>query len=189
MLYLPHQNYTDMKIGIFCSANDNIDPDFFKLTEELGTWMATEGHTLVYGGCNIGLMECMGKAVHLGGGQTIGVIPSRMERGGKMSDYVDVHVPCDDLNDRKQLLMAQSDAFVALPGGVGTLDEIFTVAASKTVGYHNKKVVLYNMKGFWQSAIDLLDDLQKRGFVRGQWPDLIKVANSLDELRSLIANS
>ena len=106
-----------------------------------------------------------------------------------MSDYVDVHVPCDDLNDRKQLLMAQSDAFVALPGGVGTLDEIFTVAASKTVGYHNKKVVLYNMKGFWQCAIDLLDDLQTRGFVRGQWPDLIKVANSLEELRSLIANS
>lgn len=173
-----------MKIGVFCSANEQIDPDFFALTRELGTWMGQNGHTLVYGGCNIGLMECVGKAVHEAGGKTIGMIPTILDKNGRMSDHVEVCVPCNDLTDRKQLIMAQSDIFIALPGGIGTLDEVFTVAASRSVGYHHKKMVLYNMKGFWNSTIAMLDDMQQRGFIRGDWSELIVVANSLEEIKS-----
>ncbi len=175
-----------MKIGIFCSANDHIDADFFGMTEELGRWIGQNGHQLVYGGVALGLMECIGKSVHEAGGQTIGIVPQIIEKGGKTSGYVDVNIPCDDLSDRKQLLMAQSDLFIALPGGVGTLDEIFTVVASHSIGYHHKKVVLYNMKGFWASTIALLDDMQACGFIRGHWSDLIAVANSLDDIKRII---
>ena len=119
-----------MKISVFCSANDNITPEFFTLTAELGHWMGAAGHTLVYGGCNAGLMECIGKAVHEAGGRTIGVIPTNVEAGSRMSDYVDVEIPCDSLSDRKDLMLAQSDIAIALPGGVGTLDEVFSMAAS-----------------------------------------------------------
>ena len=171
-----------MKICIFCSANAQIDPDCFRATEELGQWAAANGHTIVYGGVNQGLMECVARAAHDKGGRTIGVVPTIVEKSGRTSDYVDIEIPCDNLSDRKQLMMDQSDVFIALPGGIGTLDEVFTVAASATIGYHSKPVILYNMKGFWNPLIRMLDDLQLRGMVRGHWRDYIRVASSIDEL-------
>ena len=175
-----------MKICVFCSANQQIDHDFFELTRELGRWAAKEGHTIVYGGVNCGLMECLAKAVKEAGGQTIGVVPMLVEKSGRTSDYVDVEIPCDNLTDRKQLMMDQSDVFIALPGGIGTLDEIFTVTASATIGYHQKPVILYNMKGFWDSLIAMLDDLHTKGVTRKAWRTYIQVADTLDELTKLI---
>jgi hypothetical protein len=175
-----------MKICIFCSANQQIDPDFFPLTAALGRWAAEAGHTIVYGGVNQGLMECVAQAAHDACGRTIGVIPMLVEKSGRASQYTDIEIPCDNLSDRKQLMMDQADVFVALPGGIGTLDEVFTVAASATIGYHQKLVVLYNMKGFWNPLIGLLDTMQQRGMVRGSWQQYIKVAQSLDELKQYL---
>ena len=175
-----------MKICIFCSANQQIDPDFFTITEELGRWAAEKGHTIVYGGVNCGLMECVAKATKEAGGHTIGVVPVIVEKNGRTSDYVDVEIPVDNLSDRKQLMMDQSDAFIALPGGLGTLDEIFTVVASATIGYHSKIVILYNMKGFWDSLIQLIDDLKQKGMIRGDWQDYIKTVDSIEEISRLL---
>ena len=175
-----------MKICVFCSANQQIDPAFFTMTEELGTWAAKNGHSIVYGGVNQGLMECLGKAVKEAGGRTIGVVPMIVENTGRISDYVEVEIPCDNLSDRKQLMMDQADVFIALPGGIGTLDEVFTVAASATIGYHDKPVILYNMKGFWDSLIALLDNLKAKGMIRGDWRDYIKTADSIEEISRLI---
>ena len=175
-----------MKIGIFCSANGQLDPDFFTMTEELGRWLATEGHTLVYGGVNSGLMECVARAVKQAGGRTVGVLPQIVVKSGRLSDYVDTEVLCDNLSDRKQLMADKSDVFIALPGGIGTIDEVFTIAAAHTIGYHDKRVILYNMKGFWGDMIAMLDRLQQRGMVRGEWRDYIAVANSLEEISELI---
>ena len=105
-----------MKIGVFCSANQQIDAEYFELTRQLGAWMAAQGHTLVFGGCDMGLMECVARAVKEGGGYTIGIVPTLIERGGHVSDYVDTKILCDNLSDRKDLLLAQSDILVALPG-------------------------------------------------------------------------
>ena len=162
-----------MKIAVFCSANKNIDPDFFTITEEMGKWMAENGHDLVFGGCNSGLMDCIGKAVKAHGGRTIGVVPTLVERGGRTFPDLDIEIPCDNL------------IFVALPGGIGTLDEIFTIAAAHTIGYHHKMVILYNMKGFWNSTIALLDDLAEKSMIRGDWRDVIEVADNLEELTKL----
>lgn len=175
-----------MKISVFCSADSDIDPDFFKLTRELGQWMGKKKHTLVFGGCNLGLMECLAEAVKSAGGRTIGVIPTRVEKNGSVSPSVDIEIPCDNLSDRKDLMVAQSDVSVALPGGIGTLDELFTVAAAHTIGYHHKKVILYNMKNFWAPLITLLDHLQDQGFIRGNYHDLILPARDLHEVQRLV---
>ena len=174
-----------MKICVFCSANEQIDAEFFTLTAELGKWAAESGHSIVYGGVNQGLMECVAKAAKTAGGRTIGVVPTKVEETGRTSDYVEIEIPCDNLTDRKQLMMDQSDVFIALPGGIGTLDEVFTVAASATIGYHHKPVILYNMKGFWNQLIALMDDLQARGMIRGDWHQYIKVAESLEDIKTL----
>lgn len=172
-----------MKIAIFCSANENIDPDFFTLTEELGRWIAENGHAIVFGGANFGLMECIAKSVFEAGGNTIGIVPSILLKGESVSDYTRVVIPCDNLSDRKDLMLAKSDVIIALPGGIGTLDEIFTIAAAATIGYHNKRVILYNMKGFWNSLIAMMDDLSAKGVIRGNWQEYISIANSLDEIK------
>ena len=178
-----------MKICVFCSANEQIDPAFFTLTEELGKWAAENGHSIVYGGVNQGLMECVAKASKEVGGRTIGVVPMIVEKSGRISDYVDVEIPCDNLTDRKQLMMDQSDVFIALPGGIGTLDEMFTVADSATIGYHQKPLILYNMKGFWDSLIALLDDLQAKGMIRGNWREYIKTADSIEQIASILGTN
>ena len=176
-----------MNICIFCSANSNIPTEYSERTSELGTWMGANGHTLVFGGCNLGLMECVAKAVHDAKGMTVGVVPTIVEKGGKVSDYVDVKILCDNLSDRKDLMIERSDVIIALPGGVGTLDEIFTVLAAASIGYHNKRVILYNISGFWDSLIAMLDDLKARGVLRAGFDDTVKVAHTLDEIAALIA--
>lgn len=176
-----------MNICIFCSANSNIPTEYFERTSELGTWMGANGHTLVFGGCNLGLMECVAKAVHDAKGMTVGVVPTIVEKGGKVSEYVDVKILCNNLSDRKDLMIERSDVIIALPGGVGTLDEIFTVLAAASIGYHNKRVILYNIGGFWDSLIAMLDDLKARGVLRAGFEDTVKVAHTLDEIAALIA--
>lgn len=175
-----------MKLCVFCSANQQIDHDFFEMTKELGRWAAENGHSIVYGGVNCGLMECLAKATKEAGGRTIGIIPTIVERRGGTSNYVDVEIPCDNLHDRKQLMEDQGDVFIALPGGLGTLDEIFTIVASATIGYHEKPLILYNMKGFWNSLIDMLDDLHSRGVTRKDWHTYIKVADTLEDIKKLL---
>lgn len=175
-----------MKLCIFCSANQNIDPEFFEKTQELGEWAAKNGHSIVFGGHDAGLMHTVSKAAKDAGGQVVGVVPRRIEEMGRLSPYLDVHIPTENLTDRKDLMMAQGDAFIVLPGGIGTLDELFTVAAAGTLKYHEKPIILYNMKGFWDALIALLDDLQSKGMVRGHWQNHIKVATSLDDIKSLL---
>ena len=178
-----------MKICVFCSANWQIDRTFFFRTDALARWAAREGHTIVFGGAGLGLMECLAKVMHEEVGRTIGVVPQILTRNGNQSKYTDVEVPCDNLNDRKQLMQDMSDAFIALPGGLGTLDEIFTVVAAATMGYHQKPVILYNMGGFWDSLIRMLDDLHSRGVTRKDWHTYIKVAHSLEEVKSALTQS
>lgn len=177
-----------MKIGIFCSANDNIAPVYFSVTEELGQWMGNNGHTLVYGGCDSGLMKCIGHAVHDNGGQCIGVVPDKVEQGGCTASCLDVHIPVDNLSARKDLMLLHSDVMVALPGGIGTLDEVFSVAAGNTIGYHTKRVLLLNINGFWDKAIEMLDHLQKQGMIRGDYHQYIDSAQDLQELTAKLAD-
>lgn len=178
-----------MKIAVFCSANDNIDQDFFKIAEELGQWMAENGHQLIYGGANCGLMERIGKVVCENNGRTIGFIPAILEQKKKKSQYVNVEIPCNNLSDRKELMISQCDIAIALPGGIGTIDEIFTLIASNLMGYHDKSIILFNAKGFWNSLIKMLDALSGQNMIRGDWHNTVLVANNLKELKTLIAET
>ena len=176
-----------MKLCIFCSANQNIDPEFFTMTEELGRWAARNGHSIVFGGHDAGLMHAVSKAAKEAGGQVIGVVPRKIEEMGRLSPYLDVHIPTGNLTDRKDLMMLQGDAFIILPGGIGTLDELFTVAAAATLQFHQKPIILWNMKGFWDSLINCMDDLQQKGVIRGQWQDYIFIVSKLTEIEQKLS--
>ena len=175
-----------MKICVFCSSNAGLDPDFSVMAEELGRWTAENGHDLVFGGHDAGLMHSVSKAAHEAGGRVIGVVPRVIEEMGKLSPWLDVHIPTENLSDRKDLMVLQSDVFIVLPGGIGTLDELFTVLSAATLGYHQKPLIVYNMKGFWNSLLSLLEDLEHRGVLRGSWHQQLHVASSLDEVAALV---
>ena len=170
-----------MNICVFCSAND-VAPQYVAAAEKLGRWLGREGHTLVYGGASLGLMEAVARAAHEAGATVVGVVPAILEKTGRASDHIDVRVLCDSLDDRKAIMVERSDLFVALPGGVGTLDEIFTVVAAASIGYHHKRVVLLNIDGFWDSLLAMLDDLQSKGVLRPGLKETLTVVTEVEKV-------
>lgn len=185
-LYLLTEDKMMDKIAIFCSASEDIEPVFFEKARELGAWMGQNKKTLVYGGANVGLMECVAKAAKDNGSEIIGVVPARLEERGRISDLLDVTFRTDNLSDRKDVMLNESDVAIALPGGVGTLDEVFHVMAAATLDYHRKKVIFYNIEGFWNGIIDFLVGLEAQQFAHHPLEGYFAVANDLGELTELL---
>lgn len=174
------------KIGIFCSASEMIAPIYFEKARELGNWLGLNGKTLIYGGANLGLMECVAKAAKEHGAFIMGVVPTRLEEQGAVSDLLDVTFRTDNLSDRKDVMLRESDVLVALPGGVGTLDEVFHVVASASIGYHGKKVILYNVDGFWDGLLAFLEEIKAKHFARRPMENFLSVASDLNELIEML---
>lgn len=144
------------------------------------------GATLVYGGARFGLMEATAQAAKASGATVVGVVPQILEERDRVSTLIDEKINCRNLSDRKDIMLERSDILVALPGGVGTLDEIFHVLAAAMIGYHSKRVVLYNVNGFWDSLMELLGSSKEKGFVRCDLERHLVVADSIDELEKYI---
>ena len=174
------------KIGIFCSASANIDKMYFDSARQIGKWMGETGKTLIYGGANLGLMECIARAVKENGGTVIGVVPTILEEKGRVSAYPDEVIQTHNLSDRKDIITEKSEVLVALPGGVGTLDEVFHVIAAASIGYHRKKVIFYNEAGFYNELFAALRAMESKGFARLPFSTYYEVANTLDELKEKI---
>lgn len=170
------------KIGIFCSACDNIDKMYFDSARHIGEWMGQTGKTLIYGGSNLGLMECVARAVKENGGTVVGVVPTKLEERGGVSTLLDEVIHTRNLSERKDVMTEKSDILVALPGGVGTLDEVFHVIAAASIGYHRKKVIFYNEYGFYDELLNTLTTIETKGFARKPFSTYYEIANTLDEL-------
>lgn len=170
------------KIGIFCSASGNIDKMYFDSARCIGRWIGETGKMLVYGGSNVGLMQCVAQAVKESGGKVLGVVPDKLEERGRVSSLLDEIIHTRNLSDRKDILIEKADVLVALPGGIGTYDEIFHTMASATMGYHAKKVILYNQQGFYDKLLEALEELEGKGFARRPLSTYMELANTPEEL-------
>lgn len=173
-------------IAVFCSASDDISSIYAEKASEFGAWMGQNHKNLVYGGSTGGLMEAVARAAKENGSLILGAVPSKLEENGKVSDLLDVNFRCDTLSERKDIMVRECDVCVALPGGVGTMDEVFSVMASATIGYHKKKVIFYNVNGFWNGIISFLEGLEEQRFSRGNMKSHYAVANTLEELSELL---
>ena len=173
-------------IAVFCAASEEIDSLYVLSATAVGNMLGRIGATLVYGGARFGLMEATAKAAKASGAKVVGVVPMILEERGRVSSLIDEKVNCRNLSDRKDIMLQRSDILVALPGGIGTLDEIFHVMAAATIGYHSKKVVLYNVNGFWNPLLATIDEMSQAGFVRGEFGKYLFVANNIGELEKMI---
>ncbi len=173
-------------VGVFCAASDRLDAAYYAMAREFGRWLGGRGLTLVYGGADSGLMECVAEGVKAVGGRAVGVVPRILESKRRVSRLVDEVVPCNDLNDRKAIMVERSDVLVALPGGIGTLDEVFTVMAAHSIGYHRKRMVLFALDGFWDGLVGVLEEMDRRHFINVPLDRYLSIARSWDELEAAL---
>lgn len=152
----------------------------------MGKWMGEHHKTLVYGGSHLGLMGILGRAVHENGGRLFGMVPTFLEEIGGVEPELDVTFSCAGLTDRKDLMLLESEVLVALPGGIGTLDEVFTVMGNRSINQDHKLVVFLNIEGFWNPLIRFLESLQQQGLLRHPLEEYFRVANTVEEVIALI---
>ena len=158
-----------MNITVYCGAAEGMDPEFIERARELGAWMASKGHTLVYGAGNSGMMGAVSDALIEGGGEAIGVTPRFFILAEETRDDLAEVVISDDMPTRRKWMIDNGDAFIALPGGMGTLDEITEVMTYKRLGLLgkvNKPVMVYNINGYYDRFFSFLDDMREQGFCR-----------------------
>lgn len=169
-----------MRICVYCSSSGDVAPGFGDLAEAFGRALAEAGHDLVYGGTAVGPMGRLADAVRDGGGQVTGVLPRIMVERGLADEAVDEQVVTDGMRGRKQAMEDAADAFAVLPGGFGTLEELFEMLTMKQLGYHDKAIVLVDLvrdgRGFWQPLLDLFEELYREGFAPRAYADLYHVA-------------
>ena len=177
------------KIGVFCSSSDQMAPSYYEEAERLGHWIGESGKTLVYGGAKCGLMEAVAQGVRKAGSiNVIGVVPKVLIERELVSECIGIRIPTEGLQDRKAWLMKLSDIMIALPGSVGTLDEAFSVIGETSIGLSSKKVIFWNINGFWNGLFKMLDEMKATGVQNKPIDDYLLRADSLDEVIELINN-
>ena len=137
-----------LAVAVYCSSSENVGQEYFAEARTLGKLIATHGHSLVYGGCAIGLMGEVARAVSQNGGRVLGVIPETIHAKGLAYDACDELMVTPSMHERKLAMEERADAYVALPGGFGTLEEFVQVLTLKSLHYHKKPIVLINLNAF-----------------------------------------
>lgn len=166
-------------ICVFCASSRTLDREWLDLASRAGAEIARRGHTLVSGGGRVGMMGALADGARAGGGHTLGIIPQVLVDLEVADTRSDELVVTDTMASRKTLMLDKSDAFLSLPGGLGTLDELFEVWTTATLGLHRKPVVLVDTNGFYRGLVDWLSRLGQTAFVRPAALELLTVVDSV----------
>jgi uncharacterized protein (TIGR00730 family) len=177
-----------MKVCVFAASSSRIDPAYIKAAGELGTVFAREGVHAVFGGGGIGLMGVFADAMIAGGGFVTGVIPGFMMDEGWGHSGVSDMVVTPDMSERKKTIFAMSDAAVALPGGVGTLEELTEVITLKQLGQFNKPIIIVNVNGFYDHLIEFFEHMYMGNFIRLEHKDIWQIVTTAEEVLPAILN-
>jgi len=178
-------------VCVYCGSSFGSDPAHEAAATRLGQIIAEAGLRLVYGGGSVGLMGTVANSALESGGAVTGIIPRFLEKREVMLETLEDLVITEDMHERKHLMFEKSDAFIALPGGIGTLEEAVEMMTWAQLGQHKKPVALANINGFWSPLLELLDHMRAQGYIRPdtEVPYLVakKVEDILPMLRASIA--
>jgi uncharacterized protein (TIGR00730 family) len=175
-------------ICVYSSSSSIVDKKYFVAARELGTKMAQRGMGLIFGGGMVGLMGETARAVHGANGKVVGVIPEALNEKGIVYENCDELIVTKGLRERKAIMDERADAFIALPGGFGTLEELLEIITLKQLRYHNKPVVVLNIDGFYDGLIQVFENIIQLKFAKVISRDLYHVAENVDEALSYIEN-
>ena len=183
---------------VYCGSSPGVNPRFAEVATQVGQWIGAHGGQLVYGGGRSGLMGIVAESTLAAGGRVIGIIPQALvDREVAHLNCTELHV-VDTMHERKRMMMDRADAFVALPGGIGTFEELFEVWTWRQLGYHDKPVGLLNVDGYYDTLLQFVGQVVREGFMRewqtglvstgadvaGLLPALVQAAGLSPEARS-----
>jgi uncharacterized protein (TIGR00730 family) len=176
-------------ICVYCASSDGIDQGYLDLAAAVGTRLAADGHSLVSGGGRVSMMGAVARAARAGGAHTVGVIPQHLVPYEVADTDADELIVVDTMRERKRVMDERADAFLALPGGLGTLEELFEVWTAGYLGMHAKPVVMLDPGGFYAPLWRYLEQLVGDGFVRQQALDRLGRARTVDEALAMLGTA
>lgn len=174
-------------VCVYCASSQGIDSSFVELAYQVGRRLAADGHSLVSGGGRVSMMGAVARGARDGGAHTLGVIPAHLVPLEVADTDADELVVVDTMRERKRVMDERCDAVLALPGGIGTLEELFEMWTSASLGMHAKPVIVLDADRFYAPLWEWLDALHERGFVRQSAIDTLVRARSVDEAFALLA--
>jgi uncharacterized protein (TIGR00730 family) len=173
-------------IAVFCASADGVDPVYRAVAVELGRKLAERGIGVVYGGAKVGLMQAIAESALAAGGHVIGVIPTVLvDLEVAHEGLTELHV-VDTMHTRKAMIGARGDAFIVLPGGFGTFEEMFEALAWQTLKIHAKPVVVLNTNGFYNTLLAFLDECVAQGMLTQEKREILLVAHTVDEALEML---
>jgi uncharacterized protein (TIGR00730 family) len=169
-------------VGVYCGSRSGVAESFEVAARAVGHWIGRHGGQLVYGGGQSGLMGVVADATLAAGGRVVGVIPHAMvEKEWAKRDCTELHI-VDSMHERKAMMARRADAFLALPGGIGTFEELFEVWTWRQLGYHDKPLGLLDVEGYYQPLLQFLGSSVTHGFMSDWQMDLLKVERDVPRL-------
>lgn len=177
-----------MNICLYGASSNEIDKSYIEKTEVLGEKLGDRGHSLVYGGGANGLMGAAARGVVKGGGKVIGIAPSFFNIDGVLFQQCAEFVYTETMRERKQIMEERSEAFIVVPGGPGTFDEFFEILTLKQLGKHKKPVAIFNINGYYDSLVKMLENAVEQKFMTAECKDLAPVFKNADELLDYLEN-
>ncbi len=172
----------DINICVYCGSGPGTNPAYVEAARELGRNLANAGVGLVYGGGGLGLMGEVARATLKHGGYVTGIIPQFLSQHEHMLEDVDELIITENMHERKMLMFERSDAFVAMPGGIGTLEELVEQLTWSQLGRHEKPVILANIAGFWSPFLTLLAHMRDQQFIRASMEVSYTVVERADKI-------
>ncbi|MCC2111248.1 MAG: TIGR00730 family Rossman fold protein [Hyphomicrobiales bacterium] len=173
-------------VCVYCGSGNGASPIYAKAAAELGREMAAAGIRLVYGGGSIGLMGTIARTVMAAGGAVTGIIPRFLEERELLLTEISEVIVTADMHERKRLMFERSDAFIALPGGIGTLEELVEMMTWAQLGRHKKPVMIANIDGFWEPLLDLLQHMRDADFIRSEYAINYLVADAVGDILPML---
>lgn len=175
-----------MNVAVYCGSRDGNNPIYLEKARELGEALAEKGYGIVYGGAQVGLMGAVADSALEKKGKVYGVMPEHLKKEEVVHHHLTEIYYVDTMHTRKAKMMELSDAFIAFPGGCGTLDEYFEVFTWAQIGLHQKPVILFNVNNFYDALIQHFQVMLQEGFVRKEQESIFKITNSVDEVMELL---
>jgi uncharacterized protein (TIGR00730 family) len=180
---------TVRNVCVYCGAAEGSDPRFQAAAAKLGKELATQGIGLVYGGGNNGLMGIVARSVLAHGGHVTGIIPDFLKKRELSLDEAQEVIVVPDMHTRKRMMFDRADAFVALPGGVGTLEELVEQLTWVQLGRHTKPVLIADIAGFWRPLLSLFAHMRSQGFIKPEFEVRYLVAEKVEDIVEMLRSA
>ena len=174
-------------VCVYCGSRDGSEPAYAQAADDTGAMLARRGWRLVYGAGDVGLMGRTARAAQAGGGETFGVIPDHLVKWEVGKTDLTTFIVTETMHERKKVMLMNADAVVVLPGGAGSLDELFEALTWRQLGLHEKRIFIVNVNGYWDPMLTMINHIVDQGFADASLLDYATVVTSIADLEAALA--